>query len=140
MLLKLVPHQLSEKCLISKLYIDGKLECYILEDVPRDVKIAGQTCIPAGTYKVIISYSPRFKQMMPLLLNVPNFVGVRIHPGNVAEHTEGCLLPGMLGRDAVTDSRVAYQLLYKKIETALGINEQVFIEINRPETTPKVLA
>lgn len=139
MLLKLVPYQLTDKCLISKLYIDDKLECHILEDVPRAVKIHGKTCIPAGTYKIIITKSPRFGVMMPLLLNVPGFSGVRIHPGNVAEDTEGCLLPGIAGVNKVTDSRAAYRLLYDKIETALGCNEQVFIEINRPPAD-KVLA
>lgn len=79
----------------------------MLEDTNRDFnkdgdhndegegKIYGKTCIPFGTYKMVITMSKRFKRELPLLLNVPNYTGVRIHPGNTADDTEGCLLPGI---------------------------------------------
>lgn len=80
---------------IGKLYIDGAYFCDTLEDTVRKVKIAGKTAIPAGTYKVKKTMSPRFKKILPEILNVPNFSGVRIHSGNTAADTDGCLLLGL---------------------------------------------
>jgi len=80
---------------IGKLYIDGAYFCDTLEDTVREVKIAGKTAIPAGKYKVKKTYSPRFKKQLPEILHVPNFSGVRIHAGNTAKDTEGCLLLGL---------------------------------------------
>lgn len=72
---------------IGKLYIDGHYFCDTLEDTvrPSGEKIKGKTAIPAGDYKVIKSYSPRFKKILPEILNVPGFTGVRIHAGNYAD-------------------------------------------------------
>jgi Family of unknown function (DUF5675) len=69
----------------------------ILEDKVRPIeeKVFGETAIPAGDYKMIVDYSPKFKKNIPHILNVPGFDGIRIHPGNDAEDTEGCLLPGI---------------------------------------------
>lgn len=81
---------------IGKLYIDGAYFCDTLEDTVRTgEKIAGKTAIPAGTYKVKMTWSPRFKRYLPEILNVPNFTGVRIHAGNSALDTAGCVLLGL---------------------------------------------
>lgn len=80
---------------IGKLYIDDNYFCDTLEDTVRKVKIAGKTAIPAGSYKVKKTMSPRFKTVLPEILNVPNFTGVRIHSGNTAKDTDGCLLLGL---------------------------------------------
>ena len=93
---------------IGKLYIDGHYFCDTLEDTvrPANKKIAGKTAIPAGNYKVIKSYSPRFKKILPEILNVPNFTGVRIHAGNTAKDTDGCILLGLnKTKGAVLDSQ-----------------------------------
>lgn len=77
------------------LIINNEVFCYTLENVVRpknSVKIKGETAIPAGRYEVVINYSNRFKRMMPLLLNVPNFSGIRIHGGNTVKDTDGCIL------------------------------------------------
>lgn len=82
---------------IGKLYIDGHYFCDTLEDVVRPIgeKVPGKTAIPAGKYKVKKSWSPRFSRKLPEILDVPNFTGVRIHEGNYASDTEGCLLLGL---------------------------------------------
>lgn len=123
---------------IGELYVDGQWECFTLEDVVREKpgvpvmnwKIKGQTAIPAGRYKVIINMSNRFKKLMPLLLNVPGFAGVRIHPGNTHENTEGCILVGRkTSLDTITESRLAYDQLMKQMQEAIDLGEDVFLEI-----------
>lgn len=79
---------------IGELYIEGEYFCDTLEDTVREKKIAGKTAIPYGKYEVIVNRSPRFKRELPLLLDVPNFTGIRIHRGNDAEDTSGCILVG----------------------------------------------
>jgi len=74
----------------------GQTTFWTLEDTVRTgPKVYAKTAIPKGRYSVIWNMSNRFKKVMPLLLDVPNFIGVRIHAGNTAEHTEGCILLGM---------------------------------------------
>jgi hypothetical protein len=128
--LKLTRTTFTEDSTIGELRLNGVFECYTLEDRVRDVKIAGRTAIPAGRYEVVINESPRFKRLMPLLLNVPNYEGVRIHTGNKAEHTEGCLLVGQrVGTDQITSSRAAYGALFDKLMAAKGRGDTIWIEI-----------
>jgi hypothetical protein len=131
--LTLTRYQRSSNATHGRLSIDGDPFCFTLEDPvrPRGVKIPGATAIPAGEYPVQITYSPRFKQRMPLLLGVPDFTGIRIHPGNKPEDTEGCILVGMTQTDDdwIGESRKAYQALYAEIQEALDCGESVLIEI-----------
>ena len=111
------------------LFIDGEFFCYTLEDVVREQKIYGKTAIPYGKYDVVITYSPRFKQNMPLLVNVPNFEGVRIHAGNTANDTEGCILVGKSkGQDFIGGSRKTYEELMERIK-----GQKLTLEIRRDE-------
>lgn len=82
----------NETTTIGLMYLESELFCYTLEDVTRDEKIYGKTAIDAGIYKVVLTRSNRFKRIMPLLLDVPKFKGIRIHGGNTHENTEGCIL------------------------------------------------
>lgn len=120
----------NSRCTPGKLFVDGQFYCYTLEDIVREIKIDGQTAIPAGRYRVIVNRSNRFKRDMPLLLNVPGFDGIRIHNGNTAEHTEGCILLGNT-RDVthVWGSIATFKKFFKELQEALK-NEQVWISIH----------
>ncbi|ELM3650627.1 hypothetical protein RYR30_001932 [Flavobacterium psychrophilum] len=121
--------QKTDSSTIGELSVNGKFECYILEDVERDVKVKGKTAIPKGRYEIAITYSNRFKKMLPLLLNVPNYEGIRIHTGNTASDTEGCLITGKnKGENVVSNSRLAFEPLYSKLSLAVT-KEKVFITI-----------
>lgn len=114
---------------IGKLYIDGKLFCDTLEDVvrPDGVKVYGETAIPAGTYKVILNMSNRFKRIMPLLLNVPMFEGIRIHEGNSSADSSGCILVGKnTAKGKVTDSKKTFAELMSVLKLA---KDEITIEI-----------
>jgi len=93
--LKLIRETKTNDSTIGKLYVNELYHCYTLEDKEREVKVQNVTAIPKGRYEVIVNFSNRFQQQMPLLLNVPNFEGVRIHWGNYSKDTEGCILLGM---------------------------------------------
>jgi Family of unknown function (DUF5675) len=123
MKLVVVRKEFTDKSTIGELSIDGEFFCYTLEDVVRDVKVFGETAIPAGTYQVSITFSPHFKRDLPLLANVPNYQGVRIHPGNVAADTEGCILVGSTkNKDFIGNSRTTFELLFAKLKTAQDIS------------------
>lgn len=91
---------------IGRMYIDGKFFCNTLEDTDRGLaqymsvseimsaKLYGETAIPVGDYKISRTYSPRFRRLVPQVMNVKGFAGVRIHAGNTAADTEGCLILG----------------------------------------------
>ena len=115
LLLKRLHH--TENSTIGELFIDGKFECYVLEDIERNEKIFGKTAIPKGTYNVIMTLSNRFKVILPLLENVPNYTGVRIHSGNTAKDTEGCLILGQTRSiDFVGNSKKALAKFLPKIK------------------------
>ena len=118
----------TENSTIGKMLIDGAFFCYTLEDTIREVKIKGETAIPYGTYKVIVNMSNRFQREMPLLLNVRNFEGVRVHNGNTKADTEGCILVGSTkSKDFIGNSKSTFNALMKKI----GANKDITLEIIR---------
>ncbi len=130
----------ANSCTHGELTINGTHECWTLEDEVREVsgavvekwKVPSATAIPAGTYGIIIDYSNRFKKPLPRLLDVPGFTGVRIHAGNTAEDTEGCILVGRVKTPySVLDSRLALAVLQPKIQASLDGDEEVIIEIRR---------
>lgn len=132
MLLKLVRAEKNSRATIGKLYVNGQWECFTLEDTvrPAGEKIYGETAIPVGKYRVTVNYSNRFKRLLPLLHNVPQFEGVRIHPGNHPEDTEGCILVGRSkGSNVVHESQLAFKSLFPKIQAALANGENVWLEI-----------
>jgi len=123
----------------GRLYLNSNFECFTLEDEVREVqgepverwKVPGQTAIPRGKYRVIVSFSGHFQQRLPEVLNVPGYIGVRIHPGNRAEDTEGCILvgdedpsDGFMG-----ESRQAFGRVFAKINEAINCGEEVWITL-----------
>ena len=124
----------KSKYTIGKLYIDGEYFCETLEDKDRfieagGVKIYGKTCIPRGTYRLVITMSNRFKKELPLLLNVPQFEGIRIHAGNTAADTDGCILLGRTRRNNfVENSRDAVNEFIEKLAKMLE-DDEVWIEV-----------
>lgn len=133
-----IPEWSTKKTTISELYVDEVFECHILEDFDAKLednpkaKVYGKTAIPRGKYKIVRDKSNRFGFITPRFLAVPNYVGVRCHPGNDAEDTEGCPLPGEFTvgvSDWVSNSRLAFNKLDLKIEKALKKNEEVTWEI-----------
>ena len=93
-------------------------------------KIPGHTAIPEGSYPVVISYSPRFKRWLPLLLSLPNFEGIRIHAGNYPDDTQGCILVGENKFEGmVVDSRIWLHQLINVMEAARDRGESIWITI-----------
>lgn len=116
----------TENSTIGKMLIDGAFFCYTLEDTIRDVKIAGETAIPYGSYKVIVNMSNRFKRLMPLLVDVKGFDGVRIHNGNTKTDTHGCILVGATkSKDFIGDSKVAFNKLMTKLNGQTNITLEI---------------
>lgn len=119
---------------LGRLFIDGKAECYTLEDKvrPKGVKVQNETAIPADTYTVTIDKSTRFKRDMPHIMSVPEFTGVRMHSGNTDEDTEGCILLGskVENDNFISGSKVAFESFFKKLQSAINSGEDVSIVIH----------
>ena len=135
MKLTLKRYQTKEGTTLGRLFTGSTFLCYTLEDAIRDVKVPGETAIPPGEYVVTVTMSPRFGKLLPLLNNVPNYEGVRIHPGNTKRDTEGCILPGdTISSDGQTiyNSRIAFQKVFDVISKAINAKDTVTIEIVNP--------
>lgn len=133
---------LNEEYTIGKLYINGEYFADVLEDKVRDfnkdgdlldkgeTKVYGKTAIPYGTYTIILTYSNRFKKILPLIENVPGFEGIRIHPGNTAVDTHGCLLVGINSeKGMVTKSVDTFKKLMVRFVDATEMKETILIKI-----------
>lgn len=124
----------NAQCTIGELFDVNGFICYTLEDIVREVpgepvsdwKIEHATAIPAGRYQIKITYSMRFQRELPLLFGVPGFSGIRIHAGNTAQDTDGCLLVGLAKSDtacSIGQSRDALKMLQARIAQALHDGE-----------------
>lgn len=128
---------------IGILYVNGKFFSNTLEDTDRGLnsdmsgseimskKVYGKTAIPTGEYKVTLTKSLKFKKIMPYINDVKGFLGIRIHSGNDASHTDGCLLVGLnkeVGK--LVQSKETYEKLYKILEDTINNKkEEVIIKI-----------
>lgn len=126
----------KETYTIGKLYLDGVYFCDTIEDKDRGLnqtmsindikkkKVYGETAIPTGTYKLVIDYSNRFKKNMAHILNVPGYEGIRIHTGNSAKDSLGCIIVGknkVVGK--VVESRNTYNQLFPILQKAFKEGE-----------------
>ena len=121
--------------------------CYTLEDEQRDVKVWGETRIPAGTYKLglrteggfhnryLSRYGADFHKGMIWVLDVPGFEWILWHSGNTDENTAGCLLLGntqtsnLVSKDGfIGSSRDAYKLVYPRVLAAIESGLDVEVE------------
>ena len=125
----------------GELYVNDVYFCKTLEDTNRDLnkngqfdnnekKVYGETCIPYGKYKVILSYSPKFKRELPEILEVPDFQGIRIHRGNKISDTLGCILCGEKVKNGYLSNSTPYEIkLVELFKQAKSRNEESFLEI-----------
>ena len=135
MKLELVRESFTEKATEGMLYVDGAFECHTLEDKDRKIedggtKIYGKTAIPRGEYKLVLSMSNRFKKILPEILDVEGFTGIRIHVGNTSSDTDGCILVGSNNKSSTDDfigaSKVAFDKLMKKLQAA---SDDIYITV-----------
>ena len=138
--IKLTREIFTPESTIGKLSINGQFICYTLEDCDRFLekdaskKVKGKTAIPMGKYNVVRTVSPRFKEYLPRLENVPGFEGVLIHTGNTSKDTEGCILVGRTrSTNVVGESRLAFADLDARIKAALDAGEKVWLSLNRKD-------
>jgi len=126
--LKVIRRDKTDRYTIGDFYFEDHKFCNTLEDTVRldGFKVIHQTAIPAGRYELKLTYSNRFKQVMPQLMNVPNFEGIRIHPGNKETDTSGCILVGTQSGDTLIKSKIAYNSLMEELEK---IKEPIFITV-----------
>ncbi|MBC3785704.1 DUF5675 family protein [Spirosoma utsteinense] len=149
MIIQIIRTKQGTESTLSSLLVNNIHRGFVLEDEDRglnsadplasikSVKVYGRTAIPVGRYKVQMTYSNRFKRVMPQLMNVPGFEGIRIHSGNYTGDTLGCLLPGVrpdqdrLGYWRVWDSNVTLKPLEQEIINAELRKELIWCEVSR---------
>lgn len=135
---------------IGEFSVDGKYLCDTIEDAVRPLpescpntpkgiackckeKVYGKTAVPAGTYKVKLGYSNRFRRILPQVLDVPHFLGILIHTGNSNKDTEGCIIVGTWDgktENWVSNSRVAFNKLMPLLKDATDNKEEITLTIN----------
>lgn len=138
MKIKVIRKYFNNDYTIGDLYIDDKWICNTIEDKDRALydsmseddikakKVYGETAIPYGVYKVSITYSSKFKKMMPLVENVKGFSGIRIHSGNTAKDSLGCIIVGENKvKGKVINSRVTYAKLFDIIKDEKNITIEI---------------
>lgn len=137
--LRLIREPSAHNATLGSLYLNDVWQCWTLEDQIREQegqpvaswKVPGATAIPARQYQVGLTLSHRFGVVLPELLKVHGFSGIRIHAGNTSKDTEGCILVGHSRGDAtVIESKLALAYLMRALQAAAG--ELIMIQIENP--------
>lgn len=123
---------------IGKMYINGEYFCDTVEDTDRGLKsdmtyeeiarrkVYGKTAIPVGRYDVALSYSPKFKRSLPLLLSVKGYSGIRIHNGKDANSSLGCIIVGENKiKGCVINSRQTMEKLMYRLRNEKNITIEI---------------
>lgn len=141
MRLVLTRYDFSDICTIGRLAVPAvgdqpPATLATLEDPPYPTLASPRGSIPPGEYRLSVTHSPRFNRLLPLLHDVPGFEGIRIHSGNTAADTEGCILVGMQRgagdeTDAIWRSREALELLLDRLTADPGPHT-ITIEEEKP--------
>jgi hypothetical protein len=148
MIIELKRFSSNNESTIGLLFINGKFQCYTLEDEYREVKVMHETRIPNGTYKIVLAkwgshherYKVKFAEIhkgMLLLEDVPKFTGILIHMGNTDDHTSGCILLGNTANNNqqadgfIGESEKAYRNFYPIVANAIEAGEQVVIKVSK---------
>ena len=121
---------------IGRVYINDTFYCNSMEDCDRglqqwmsvaeieNAKIYGETAIPKGKYIVTMDYSPKYKRVMPHVMNVKGFTGILIHSGNTAKDSLGCILLGKNDKPGwISNSRATCQKFEALLKEAGGTCE-----------------
>jgi hypothetical protein len=139
--MKLTLHRFNcgQRATLGELFVDKEFTCFTIEDQDRQLETGGEkipreTCIPRGSYPVVVTWSNRFKRELPLVKDVPGFDGIRIHPGNTHDDTEGCILVGSswfntADGPAVNNSRATFGTLFERLEAAYARGEAISLEV-----------
>ena len=119
--------------------LEDKDRC-LTSDMPlsqiNKIKVFGQTAIPKVKYEVVLDFSDHFQMIMPHILNVPGWDGVRIHSGNTDKDTEGCLLLGTYNpqvKDFVSNSRTYIDILMDILNRVAERQQQSIAQGLEPE-------
>ncbi|WP_300905653.1 DUF5675 family protein [uncultured Bacteroides sp.] len=133
----------AENYTIGDLSVDGRFFCHTIEDTVRELparcpdtsagrscrcreKVYARTAIPAGTYKVTMQYSPRFRRVLPYLHDVLHFLGILIHSGNTEADSAGCIIVGKnTVKGKVTESRKTSDALNALLAKASDIEIEI---------------
>lgn len=146
MKLRLQREILTAQSTIGRLFVDDVFMCWTLEDVDREIttdmplsqitstKVYGRTAIPRGSYRVVVDLSSKFNKLLPRLVDVPGFVGIRIHAGNHSMHTLGCILVGLShGHNEIFNSKQAMNRVLPVLATAYNAGQRIDIDIVKVE-------
>jgi hypothetical protein len=130
---------------VGELYTNDKFFSYTLEDTDRDLtnqdsvtklkstKIAKRTAIPYGRYRVILSYSIKLKRYLPLILDVPQWRGIRLHAGADPTYSSGCVLLGLERKgNSLYKIKAAEQALVKLLNS-INMTEAIYITIKKDD-------
>lgn len=113
MYIRLIRNEAKGNAITGRLVIDGRWFCNTLER--KGVEI------PALCYHVCVTQSPRFKRLLPIVQNVPQRSGIRIHRGSKPEHSSGCVLVP----DRVTEDKLTQIILKAQKE-----HEEIILEVS----------
>lgn len=131
--LTVVREELSSDRTIGLLYMQGCFLGWTLEDTIRGMQHHDDTCIPPGRYKMVITRSKRFNRMLPILLNVPEHEGIRIHGGSHATETNGCILiGGDRSEDQIYNCGPVLEAVMANLAYAQASGLDSWIEIQNP--------